>query len=500
MGIDIHKEAREGTLTSIRLEQFIKDGGNINDPDPARGFTPLAVAAKTGQLSVVKALIEKKADVNKKSRYGCTPLYFAANASKNRVEVVRALLDAGADVNATDPDCDNETPIMVAITQARDPKVVSMLYNSGASLSVTNSKGENARTMAETSNNPSIQRAIQPPGQQRPGLAEAVNALVSLVLFILAYVNSGIITGVAKGVVSNLYHIMGSTEPDPELSKAIENPTTVDDFTKNVEQYVKDYNLGHFFSTGSKYLQDVAEKAVHLKDDPNNHLKKPEQIDGLVKLALFQPIFFCDDSGSMEAKLKDSNENRMDAQRTLVKRMASIATRLVPDGHGAHLRFINKKTPTLNDLKESQIDEKMKFSPSGGTQIGTQLEQQILKPYIYDVLDSGNTLDRPYLILTITDGSPNNEDPKAFRNAVVKCGQRLTDRQYEQEAVTFLVSQVGDDEGADAFLDSLSGDTAIDRVLYRTSERLHEKYSDLRDNEEDLEEWLFNILMKPITG
>ncbi|KAI1046352.1 hypothetical protein LB505_009144 [Fusarium chuoi] len=54
----------------------------------------------------------------------------------------------------------------------------------------------------------------------------------------------------------------------------------------------------------------------------------------------------------------------------------------------------------------------------------------------------------------------------------------------------FLISQVGNDPHADQFLDSLSGDTAIDRVLFRSSERLHEKYAELRDNEADLEEWV----------
>lgn len=33
----------------------------------------------------------------------------------------------------------------------------------------------------------------------------------------------------------------------------------------------------------------------------------------------------------------------------------------------------------------------------------------------------------------------------------------------------FLISQVGNDPHADQFLDSLSGDTAIDRVLFRSS-------------------------------
>jgi hypothetical protein len=294
MAIDIHREARDGTLTTAKLQQYIRDGGNIDEVDVSgAGFTPLAAAAKSGHVSIVKMLLENKANVNQKSRYGCTPLYFAANARANRVEVVRCLIDAKADIDATDPLCDNETPLMVAITQARDPKVVSMLYNSGASLQAKNLKGETARSLAESSGNAAIQRAITPADQQRPGLAELINALVNLVLFILAYVNSGVITGVTKGVVSNLYHIVGSTDADQQLSQEIDNPTTVDDFKKGINKYVEDSDLGQFFSPGNDFLQKVAEKAVELKDDPNNHLKKPEQVNGLVKLALYQPVFYC---------------------------------------------------------------------------------------------------------------------------------------------------------------------------------------------------------------
>jgi hypothetical protein len=49
-------------------------------------------------------------------------------------------------------------------------------------------------------------------------------------------------------------------------------------------------------------VQQVAEKAVHLKDDPNNHLNKPEQVNGLIKLALFQPIFYCGKPAHQKAK------------------------------------------------------------------------------------------------------------------------------------------------------------------------------------------------------
>lgn len=218
--MDIHQEARAGTLTSAKLKQCLQYG-SINDEDASgSGLIPLAAAAKAGHVHVVKLLCENQADVNKKSRYGRTPLYCAANAKANRSDIVQVLLEHHASVDETDDGCDNETPLMVAMTQARDPKVVSLLYNAGASLTKKNDKGETAQLLADQSGNPAIRNAIIPPDQRRAGLFEAVNAIVSLVLFILAYVNSGMITGVVKGVVSSLYSIGVATEPDQGLAKA----------------------------------------------------------------------------------------------------------------------------------------------------------------------------------------------------------------------------------------------------------------------------------------
>lgn len=49
-------------------------------------------------------------------------------------------------------------------------------------------------------------------------MPELVSMLVSLVLFVLAYVDSGSLKGVARGTVSKLYHI-GSLQPDPDIAK-----------------------------------------------------------------------------------------------------------------------------------------------------------------------------------------------------------------------------------------------------------------------------------------
>ncbi|KAL5618068.1 hypothetical protein FOVSG1_000290 [Fusarium oxysporum f. sp. vasinfectum] len=502
MADNIFVDARKGSLTSTKLEAYLASGVDINAQDPKTGFTPLGMAAKYGRLSVVNLLLDKNASPRAMSKPGMTPLYITANGNGDRVNIVRKLLEKGAQVDETSAEVDNDTPLMVAITHARDPVVVNMLIDAGASLQAKNSKNETAKELAEQSGNPAIQRAVSPPGQQMAGLPELINALVNFVLFILAYVNSGVINGVVKGVVSNLYHI-GQPPPDQTLAQDLDNPTTIDDFQKGVEKYVQDSDLGQFFTPGNDYLQKVAEKAIELKDDPRNHLKEPEQMKGLVKLALYQPIFYCDDSGSMQANILDPNGNvvstRMEAMRSLVQRMSSIATRLVPDGSGAHLRFINSDYQG-DDLTADQIDSHMQFQPMGGTNIGTNLKKKVLEPLVFKKLDKDGKLDRPFLVLTITDGEPSPEPVDTFKKTIEECGRRLDQKDYPQESTMFLISQVGNDPHADKFLDSLSGDTAIDRVLFRSSERLHEKYAELRDNEGELEEWLFNILMQPITG
>jgi ankyrin repeat protein len=60
----------------------------------------LIVATRKSKVEDVKTLLAKGADVNAKTEYGATPLFFACD--RGNVEIVKILLDAGADVNITD--------------------------------------------------------------------------------------------------------------------------------------------------------------------------------------------------------------------------------------------------------------------------------------------------------------------------------------------------------------------------------------------------------------
>lgn len=65
------------------------------------------------------------------------------------------------------------------------------------------------------------------------------------------------------------------------------------DFKNNLENVVNSDGLGRFFPPGDTYVNEVAEKAASLKDDPNNLLNSPSQLKGLATMALYQPILYC---------------------------------------------------------------------------------------------------------------------------------------------------------------------------------------------------------------
>jgi hypothetical protein len=60
----------------------------------------LLAATRKGDLAQVKALLDKGADVNSKSPYGQTPLFFACD--RGYAEIAKLLVDRGADVNVKD--------------------------------------------------------------------------------------------------------------------------------------------------------------------------------------------------------------------------------------------------------------------------------------------------------------------------------------------------------------------------------------------------------------
>lgn len=203
------------------MDEFLQQGSKI-DAENSQNRTLLLEAIKGGHPSIVELLTRKGANVNKRGIHGRTPLHWAIGVRKNRLKTVGALIDAKADLDSADDD--GNTPLMDAITRRATAPVVKLLVANGASTSKQNRDKKSAIALADEQNDFEIKRAVRPADEHTPGRLEFIATLVNLVLFIIAYVNSGAITGVIKGVISNLYHIVGNDEPDSEIVKVSSIP------------------------------------------------------------------------------------------------------------------------------------------------------------------------------------------------------------------------------------------------------------------------------------
>ncbi|KAL5342249.1 hypothetical protein BJX70DRAFT_386335 [Aspergillus crustosus] len=480
----LHSDSQSGTLTRASLQKYLVLVG-IDDIDSTTGFTALSHAIKNGHPSVVKLLLQAGASPSKPVRDGRTPLYLAANAKQNRARIVQLLLaqKPQPDVDAVSGDWGNETPLIVAITQGRDAEVVKLLVEAGASVNKTNDRGETAVALADQSTNAAIKNAINPKAAQGGVGSALAQLLVSAVVFAVAYADKW--PGgkeIIQNAIRSAYNQVNPVLPGgkPPVGTDIDDPQTADDFKHNIGNIIQESGLDDFFPPNDPYERP-------------NHLNTPIQINKLARLALYQPILYVDDSGSMQ------DDSRMDRATALVKRMTTVATLLVPDNKGIHLRFINKDDSTANNLRAAAVEQRMKFTPEGWTEIGTNLKKKVLQPFVYDVISGGAVLPRPVLVLTITDGMPTKEDAGVFRNAIVDCKTQLVAKAYQKEAVRFDLSQVGNDPEAINFIDSFEGDADTEDVLHRTAEHTDARFEDLRKDEKALDNWLLDKLSKPVT-
>ncbi|KAI0483520.1 hypothetical protein F4859DRAFT_401396 [Xylaria cf. heliscus] len=514
------------TLTAEKLAQYAQGNPEIiNELDSRTGLTPLAVAIRAGNATTVKLLLDNGADPDKKTRDGFVPMYLAANATATgqRPRIVQLLLENYPRTfdDAGPATVRNETPLMAAVRR-KDSRVVKLLVEQGASKTKRNADGKTAQELANeyTPAGLDVGKALQIAASK--GRGGVMTYVDDWVLEVLGHFNIWSPLGEILDSTTRSYYDIALFAPLPE---DVPEPQTAADFKKNLDNAVKRGGLGRFFPPGDPYIQQVADKAFELKNDPSNLLNEPRQIDHLAKLALYQPIIYCDDSWSMWVEEdQEGTGERWQAQIELVKRISAITTRAVPNKRGCHLRFINQDTPTYDNLDKDRIADIMDEFPEndGWTPIGTMLRRHVLDPLVYPDLNS-NTIKRPWLVMILTDGYPTqekamegaapgapkdenqNEDADRLRKEIRNLGKELENGGYKREVVRFSISQIGkkisytdDEEKVKLFLDGLESDPDLQDVLYRTAEIMDAKYDELRDNEKSLEVFLLTTLLSPL--
>ncbi|KAF7331102.1 putative ankyrin repeat protein [Mycena venus] len=505
----IHEDARQGTLVGDTLTRYLLSNPNIlNEQDPVTGRAPLATAAVAGFADEVEQLLQKGAKADALSRNGETALLLTTRLTpretiRNRPRIVQLLLSktpAGS-VDATTAADGNNTPLMYAVLNG-DVESVRLLVKAGASLTATNDSGLTAEKIAAASSDKAVARALDPEKEQSI-LAKLAGVVGSVLLYVVAWVNK-----TAKGVMRRLFGL------NPKLNKNIDEvindgktPDKVQ-FVENVDKFVKENpTLERFFKGNPKYIQELAKKATELENDPSTPLGQPNLLPKTIKVTLHQQVIYCDDSSSMK------RDGRWDAQVRLVKKIAQITTRILPEGRRRRAAEIGG------------IMDKMSWQPNGDTAIGTYLRSKILEPLVYSKLHP-QSLARPLLISVITDGMPSREKDEAFVEAIKECGDKLKQAGYPRESeyihpsispfdiyalseavgsrtrnfagVKFMIGQIGVAKTAAAFLEDVGKNKDIADMVFVTSDQLDKKVSAYKENEGDLDRWLMETLFSPI--
>jgi ankyrin repeat protein len=122
----------------------------------AKGATPFMRAAKSGDVEVMKLLLDAGADPAVTTPNKSTALMFAAGMGwrdgspaapsydqgtpEEAVEAIRLLLDRGLDLNAANDN--GETALHLAVTNRGAPEIVRFLIARGANLKAQNKRAQ----------------------------------------------------------------------------------------------------------------------------------------------------------------------------------------------------------------------------------------------------------------------------------------------------------------------------------------------------------------------
>ncbi|EUB63876.1 Ankyrin-2 [Echinococcus granulosus] len=140
----LHVAAKKDDVHAVSL-LLANNDVNVNHAS-ARGFTPLHIAARYGNLKVARLLINNGAEVNCCAKDSITPLHLSAKWGK--VEMTQLLIDKGAQLDARTRD--GLTPMHTA-ARSGHTNVVQVLLNAGASITAKTRNGLSPLHMAAQS-------------------------------------------------------------------------------------------------------------------------------------------------------------------------------------------------------------------------------------------------------------------------------------------------------------------------------------------------------------
>ncbi|KJZ77406.1 hypothetical protein HIM_03130 [Hirsutella minnesotensis 3608] len=513
----LHRAAREGSVDAANV---LCEVGADKEARDVKSRTPLYIAAKDNKKSVFKALLAKGADVraadsrgrtlfhravregNKQAAEifgreekswprdedGVTPLHVAVLHS---IELVKALLELEFDEDC-EVTCNNgQTALHIAAGRQDDAtKIVHLLLHHGANAEVRDLHGQTAMHIAADRGHVNVvDRLIDTDmdldipdcnGQTALHLA-AANGRPDVVRLLLE-------AGAETNAMDNLGYcplLLGMMSGEMEtINMLIDKrlPESEEDYLEFLRDFVQN-NLYGVMDPNDRRVDDLARKAPTQVTRLCKEWKLPRR-DGaeLVKLMLYKFVILCDDSTSMHTGTRE----RINVLKETLHKVTKIALAMDADNSGINIRFLNydddmigsfdnmRTTQEITEKVEKVFKEKRR-----GSSLGEKLFDKVVDPMIYSKARS-RTLDKPVVVLLITDGKADDEG--TLKQTIRDCRKFLLDRNLGKGSVLFLLSQVGDDPDASAFLRDIETDAEIKDMVYCLPERLDEMLKSVPDH------------------
>lgn len=175
---------------------------------------------------------------------------------------------------------------------------------------------------------------------------------------------------------------------------------------------------------------------------------------------------FCDDSGSMS--LNEPAEDNLTRHQILQQIMVTLSFwASLMDADGVCVRFFNSSQEANGVSNANDVNNLLNVvRPSGGTPMGEMMKVKVIDKMVRNLLMSGN-LDRPILIITVTDGVPNN--PAAVINTITEARNMALQSKYGENAIAFSFAQVGSEPTATAWLEQIDSDPQVGKFIDCTS-------------------------------
>ena len=170
-----------GANPNARLKKPIMQRQHtFGDGSLGEGATPLMRAAKSGDVALMRELLDAGADPRLEMPNGSTALVYAVGlgwrngsalapsydqgSEDDAIEAIRLLRGLGLDLNAANHDGD--TPLHAAVAGRHSEKIVRYLLAEGADPSVANAKGQTPLAVAEARGPPEVLALLRDAAQR----------------------------------------------------------------------------------------------------------------------------------------------------------------------------------------------------------------------------------------------------------------------------------------------------------------------------------------------